>query len=295
MKGKSIAVVLLVTAWQVAQAEPVFMPQAASVLKAKQGEVGVGAQFGYQNSEIATSPGTTYKNRVWQVPLFIRYGIREDLETRLAIPYVNAIDSSEGLASTRNANAGLGNIQIGAKWNFLKGQVPLAAALDLDLPTANPSKHPGALGQRYSNQLQQGFNGHVQLIADTPMMADFLTGHAQVGYMNTGTYTTTLLTRFNPSDLLTFGASLDFSLKRWVENLSVSGEAVGNTALNHSKTHSTKNGNDLGTVLEAGPAVRYQCGSVRTYAGYLMDAGKATFRAYNYRVNFGVSVLFGGH
>jgi hypothetical protein len=79
-----------------------------------------------------------------------------------------------------------------------------------------------------------------------------------------------------------------------VDHLSIAGEFVGNSALNHSKTNGDTNGNDKGTVLEAGPSVRYQMGSVRTYAGLLLDAGRATFRAYNYRVNFGVSMLWGG-
>ena len=286
---------MLVTAWQSAQAEPVFMPQAQSVMLAKQGEAGVGAQFGYQNSEIIGAPGTSYTDRVWHVPLFARYGITDVLETRLLLPITRAIDSSEGQSSSYNANTGIGNIQVGAKWNFLKAApLPLAAALDLDLPTANSKNNPAALGWRYSNQIQQGFNTHLQLIADTPKMRDMLQGHAEIGYMNTATYTTAVDTRFNPSDLFTFGASVDVSLQHWVDHLSVSGEMIGNTALDHSKTNGTENGGDKGTVLEAGPAVRYQIGPVRTYAGFLLDAGDPTFRAYNSKVNFGFSMLWGG-
>jgi hypothetical protein len=296
MKGKAIVGIVLMTAWQTAQAEPVFMPQAQSVLEAKQLELGVGGQFGYQLSEIETSPGTTFKDRVWQVPLMARYGVTDTVESRLIVPITRAVDSSEGVASSRSANTGFGNIQLGTKWNFLKeAPLPMAVALDLDLPTTNSKNNPGSLGQRYSNQIQQGFNAHLQLIADTPRVADILQGHAMMGYMNTATYTMAADTRFNPSDLMTFGASVDVSLKRWVDHLSLSGEMVGNTALNHSKTNGTLNGNDKGTVLEAGPALRYQSGRIRTYVGVLADAGKATFRAYNYRVNFGVSLLCGGH
>jgi opacity protein-like surface antigen len=295
MKGTALFSVMLVTAWQTVQAEPVFMPQAQSVMQAKQGEAGVGAQFGYQKSEIETAPGTTFTNRVAHIPLFARYGVTDAVETRLVVPITRAIDSSEGLASSHKSDTGLGNIQMGAKWNFLKAMFPLAAALDLDLPTANSKNNPASLGWRYSNQIQQGFNTHLQLIADTPKLQDMLEGHAEIGYMNTATYTTSADTRFNPSDLFTFGASVDLSLKRWVNNLSVSGEMVGNTALNHSKTNGNTNGNDKGAVLEAGPAVRYQMGPVRTYAGVLFDAGNATFRAYNTRVNLGVSMLWGTH
>jgi hypothetical protein len=295
MKAKALFTVVLMTTWQAAEAEPVFMPQAVSVVQAKQTEVGVGAQFGYQNSEIIGSPGTSFKNRVWQIPVFARYGVTDSIETRLAVPIVKAVDSSEGLSSTRNADSGLGSLQIGAKWNFLKGIVPMAAVLDLDLPTANPSNNPGALGERYNNQLQQGFNGHLQLVADSPMFAKILSAHGEVGYMNTATYTTASKSRFNPSDLVTFGLSLDMSLKHWVEGLSASAEMVGNTCVTHSRTDAMINGNDMGTVLEVGPALRYQRGSWRTYAGFLADDGKAAFRAYNYRVNFGISMLFGGH
>jgi hypothetical protein len=296
MKGKAILGVLCMTAWQSAQAEPVFMPQAQSVLQAKQVEVGVGGQFGYQLSEIETNPGTTYKDRVWSFPLSARYGITDTVESKLLIPITRAVDSSEGLSSNRYANTGLGNIQLGTKWNLCKeARFPLAAALDLDLPTSNSRRNPGALGPRYNNQLQQGFNAHLQLVSDTPKVSDMIQGHAQLGYMNTATYTTAADTRFNPSDLFTFGASVDFDLKRWVEHLSVAGEMVGNTALNHSKTNGDRNGDDKGMVLEAGPSVRYQIGSVRTYAGVLADAGPATYRAFNYRVNFGASLLFGGH
>lgn len=294
MKGKALFGVLLMTAWQAAQAEPVFMPQAASVLQGKQVEAGVSPQFGYQSSEIDNSPGTTFKDRVWMYQVFGRYGVTDNLETKLSVPIVHAIDSSEGLASTHNEDGGIGNMQVGAKYNFLNAPLPLAAALDLDLPTANPSNNPAALGMRYNNQVQQGFNAHLQLIADTPMWADMVTGHAEMGYMNTATYTTATQDRFNPSDLFTFGASIDLSLKRVTEGLSASAEMVGNTCLTHSRTDGTINGNDMGTVVEAGPAVRYQRGSVRTWAGVLEDAGNSTFRAYNYRVNFGASLLFGG-
>jgi hypothetical protein len=295
MKGKAILSVVIFTAWQAAQAEPVFLPQAQSVLHAKQIEAGVGGQFGYQLSEIETSPGTTYKDRVWSIPFSARYGVTDVIESKLMIPIVQAVDSSEGISSNRFSSTGLGNMQIGTKWNFLKEMpFPLAAALDLDLPTANSRNNPGALGMRYNNQLQQGLNTHLQLVADSPKVAEMMTAHAQLGYMNTATYTTAADTRFNPSDLFTFGASVDLDLKRWVDHLSVSGEMVGNTALNHSKTNGDTNGNDKGTVLEVGPAMRYQLGPVGTYAGVLLDQGSATFRAYNYRVNFGVSMLWGG-
>src|SRR5262249_43810046 len=99
----------------------------------------------------------------------------------------------------------------------------------------------------------------------------------------------------NPSDLLTYGASLDFDLKKWVNGLMASGELAGNIALTHSRTNATiDSGNSMGSVLEAGPAVRYQRGAWRTKAGVLIDAGPATYRAYNYRLLAGVSYLFGG-
>jgi hypothetical protein len=296
MNGKAILGVVLMTAWQSAQAEPVFLPQARSVLQAKQMEAGVGAEFGYQASELDTAPGTTYKDRVWQLPLFARYGITDALESKLTLPITRAVDSAEGLSSARNADTGIGNIQMGAKWNVLKeARFPLAAALDLDLPTANSHNNSAPLGERYNNQLQQGFNAHLQVIADTPKAHDMLQGHAALGYMNTATYTTSADTRFNPSDLFTFGAGLDVDLSRWMNHLTVAGEMVGNTALNHSKTNGNFNGNhDMGTVLEVGPALRYQMGAMRTYAGVLVDAGPATYRAYNYKVNFGVSMLWGG-
>jgi hypothetical protein len=276
-----------------AQAEPVFQPQAASVLKQKQIEIGTGGQFGFQKSELVGGAGTTYKNRVWHIPLMARYGILDNLESRLVIPYTSAKDTSEGLVSTRNVGDGIGNIQLGAKWNAVSVPSPLALALTFDLPTANPKNNPGALGWRYSGQIQQGFNTHLQVIGDTPVIADLLVGHASLGYMNTGKYTTTTRARFNPSDLLTFNAAAELRLHRWVNQLSVLGEVVGNTALNHSKTNATTNGNDKGTVLAAGPSLQYQYGPVRTYAGVLFDAGKTTFRAYNQRVHFGVSLVFG--
>ena len=83
-----------------------------------------------------------------------------------------------------------------------------------------PATIEAALGERYSNQLQQGFNTHLRPVADSPKVCDMLRGHAQVGYMNTATYTTAADTRFNPSDLMTFGAGIDLDLKRWVNNLT---------------------------------------------------------------------------
>jgi len=295
MKSTAITAALLVSVFQYAQAEPVFMPQAASVLKGHQAQTGVGGQFGYQSYELEGAPGTVYKNRVWQIPVFARVGLMDDAEAKLMVPIVHAIDSKEGSSGYHNEDGGLGNMQVGAKWNFLKGMIPVAAALDLDLPTANSKNNPGSLGERYSNQLQQGFNTHLQLIADSPLMADRVTGHVAVGYMNTATYTTSFKSQFNPSDLMTFGASVDVRLHAVMEGLSSSLELVGNTALNHSKTNGSMNGNDKGTVLEIGPALRYQHNAMGTYAGFLADAGKSTFRAYNYRVNFGVSYLFGAH
>jgi len=287
------AAAILCSVGTFAQAEPVFQPQAASFLKQKQAEIGVGGQFGFQKSELEGSAGTTYKNRVWHIPLTARYGILDTLEGRLLVPFTSAKDTSEGTASSRNVGDGIGNIQVGAKWNAISAPLPLALALNFDLPTANSKNNRGALGWRYSNQIQQGFNTHIQVVSDTPVFFDFLLGHASLGYMNTGKYTTTARTRFNPSDLITFNSAVELRLHRWVHNLSVMGEVVGNTALNHSKTNATTNGSDKGTVLAAGPSIRYQVGQIRTYTGLLLDAGKPTFRAYNYQVHFGASLLFG--
>jgi len=152
--------------------------------------------------------------------------------------------------------------------DFLNAPMPLALGLDLDLPTANSANNKAATGWRYSNQVQQGFNTHLFLVADTQKVSDLWTGHAMVGYMNTGTYTTSSQSRFNPSDLLTFGASVDLDMAKLISGLSGSLDFVGNTGLNHSKTQGTMNGSDLGTVLEVGPALRYQMGSWRTQAVY---------------------------
>jgi hypothetical protein len=288
------AVFLSMTSLSV-HAEPVFMPQAASVVKQKQLETGVDVQYGYEKSELASSPGTTFLDRTMTIPFWARYGIMDNLESHLLVPFVHAIDSSEGVSSFHNEDGGLGNMQVGAKWNFKSAPMPLALGVDLDLPTANSANNVAATGWRYSNQIQQGFNAHLFLAADTPVYNDLLSGHAMLGYMNTATYTTATGTRFNPSDLFTFGASVDLDLKKWVNGLTASGEMVGNTALTHSRTNSTVNGgNDMGQVLEAGPALRYQLGAWRTKAGVMVDAGPATYRAYNYRYLLGVSYLFGG-
>ncbi len=277
-------------------AEPVFMPQAASVVKQKQLETGVDVQYGYQKSELAGTAGTTFLDRTLTVPVWARYGVLDNLETRLLIPFVHAIDSSEGVSSTHNEDGGLGNMQIGAKWNFRAAPWPVSLGVDLDLPTANSANNVAPTGWRYSNQIQQGFNGHLFVAADTPEAMDMISGHLSVGYMNTATYTTASESRFNPSDLLTFGASVDCDMKKWVKGLSASGEMVGNTALTHSRTNSAiDGGHDMGQVLEAGPALRYQMGAWRTKAGVMIDAGPSTYRAYNYRALFGVSYFFGAH
>jgi hypothetical protein len=276
-------------------AEPVFAPQAASFVKQKQLEVGVDAQYGYQKSELESSVGTTFNDRVLMVPVWARYGIMDNLESHLSLPFVHAIDSSEGISSVHNEDGGLGNMQLGAKWNFKPAPLPLALGLDLDLPTANSANNVAATGMRYSSQIQQGFNTHLFLAADHALVPDLLMAHGSIGYMNTATYTTAGKSRFNPSDLLTYSASLELDMKKWVDGMSASGELVGNTALTHSRTDATVDGgHDMGQVIEAGPALRYQKGSWRTKLGVLFDAGPATYRAYNYRTLFGVSYLFGG-
>jgi hypothetical protein len=283
----------LVTSVQWVQAEPVFMPQASSAMSSKQWEVGTGAEIGYQRYDIEGSAGTDYSDRVWNFPLRARLGVTDTVESRLEIPLTYAVSKSEGATSTRYDDFGLGNIQLGAKWNFLKKVWPLAAMVNFDLPTANPAHHPASLGRRYNGQLQQGFNTHVGLVADSPLFAELVRLHGSVGYLHTGRYRTTSNVRFNPSNLATFGASVEMVLEKWVPHLSMAGELVGSTALNHSETDSVKNGADKGTVLEAGPSLRYQMGSVGLHAGLLFDAGPATFRAYNMRGDFGMSLQFG--
>src|SRR5437016_8500524 len=88
------------------RAEPVFMPQAASVVKQKQLETGVDIQYGYQKSELENSPGTTFLDRTVTIPLWARYGILDNLESHLLVPIVHAIDSSEGISSSHNENGG---------------------------------------------------------------------------------------------------------------------------------------------------------------------------------------------
>jgi hypothetical protein len=293
---RTIAVSLVFMSFNsLAMAEPVFMPQAASVVKQKQLETGVDFEYDYQKSELSASPGTTFNDRAVRVPFWARYGILDNLEARLALPFVHAIDSSEGTSSRHDEDGGLGNMKLGAKWNFKPMPMPIAVGLDFDLPTANSKNNVAATGNRYTHQIEQGFNAHLFLASDHPLIPDLLTTHLMVGYMNTGTYTTASKSRFNPSDLFTYGASLDFEMKKWVNGLTASGEMVGNTALTHSKTQGTVNGgNDMGQVLEAGPALRYEKGSWRTKLGVLFDAGPSTYRAYNTRLMTGVSYLFGG-
>jgi hypothetical protein len=293
---RSIATALILFAMcSRAHAEPVFMPQAASVVKQKQLETGIDVQYGYQSSELQANPGTTFLDRTLTIPAFARYGVTDAVETHLLVPYVHAIDSAEGITSFHNEDGGLGNMQVGAKWNLISVPMPLALGVDLDLPTANTANNTAALGWRYNAQTPQGFNAHVFLAADTPMYGDLVSGHGMLGYMNTATYTTATGTRFNPSDLVTFGASVDLELKKWVSGLTASVEMVGNIATTHSRTSDTvSGGNDMGSVLEAGPALRYQIGSWRTQAGILFDEGPATYRAYNFRTLVGISYLFGG-
>jgi len=274
-------------------AEPVFMPQATSVFKRGQGEIGLHTQYGYQKYELTGLPGTTYITRVWHFPIFARYNVLDRLETRLLIPLTQAEDSSVGAFPSNNKDFGLGNIQAGAKWNLLTGRLPLAVGLDLDFPTANPRNNPGALGWRYNWQGQQGFNGHLYVAMDVPLVIDAVTAHASVGYMKTGSYTTASRSRFSPSDLATLKGAVTFALDPWVKKLSLSAESVVVSAVNKSRTDHIKNGATEGTVIEAGPALRYQYGRVRTHAGLMIDMGKTEFRAYNYRVAFGASLAFG--
>ena len=292
MKRTAIFSLLGMMVAAMACAEPVFLPQAVSVQKKGQIEAGVDGMFGYQTYELSGAPGTTFKDRVWTMPVWARYGVTDSLETKLTVPYTWATAASEGNSSTHLVDSGFGNLQVGAKWNAVTAPVPLAVALTLDLPTANPSNNPAALGWRYTSQVQQGFNAHLQLVADTPAYGP-VKGHATVGYMNTATYTKSDKVRYNPSDLASYGAGVDMNLDSLVKDLAVSGEFIGYSALTYSRTGGTVDGNTLGTVLEAGPAIRYQFGRIKTHAGVLYDAGKATFRAYNYRVDFGASVLFG--
>src|SRR5437016_4572201 len=132
----STAALLSFLSWTV-HAEPVFMPQAASVLKHNQLEAGINGMFGYQSSSLLGFPDTTSIDRVWHVPVYGRYGVLDNLETHLLIPVTIAVDSQEGTTSSRHSETGLGNVQVGAKWNFVSAPMPLAAALDVDLPTAN--------------------------------------------------------------------------------------------------------------------------------------------------------------
>lgn len=275
-------------------AEPVFMPQAESVLTRHQTEIGLGGQFGYQISEYVGSPGTTYKNRVWHIPLMVRHAISSDGEARLLIPITRAVDSSEGTLSSRDADTGLGNVQIGGKWNFLKGAIPVAAVLDMDLPTANPRHNAASLGWRYSTQIQQGLNIHPHVVGDFPLIKDRLKAHALVGYMYTGSYKMTSGTRFYPGDLITFSTALELEMKDKVPGISVAAEMLGNTAISHSKTGSTRNSGDRGTVIGVGPSVRYSSQKYQAWTGLLIDAGDATYSAYNYRVHFGAAYRFGG-
>src|SRR5947207_1331052 len=124
MKRSSLGALIIILMNTVAHAEPVFLPQAASVVKQKQVEAGVNAQFGYQKSEIQNSPGTTFINRVWHFPIWARYGVTDTVESHLLVPITRAIDSSEGTSSTRHSDSGLGNMQIGVKWNFKPAPMP---------------------------------------------------------------------------------------------------------------------------------------------------------------------------
>lgn len=275
-------VFLLGVAGENISAEPLTLQPALPTVKDCQWEIGLSNVY-YAEYELSSAPGTEYKLRTTNIPLLVKYGLLENWEVALSIPYY-ARDYSESGGADSDEN-GLGDIILGTKSTFFQDEAfAWGGNLAFSLPTGDAEKGLG-----------EGFNTEGTLL----FLWDWetLKIHLNTGYTYTGTYDIPVLgteIEINPGERFNYGLGIELPWG-YSKALSILTELNGRTVTKREKADSEVADSD-GTAWEFVPAIAYQTEQWKSKLGVAIataDEDERIYdRAYDWKLILQLTRLF---
>lgn len=261
-------------------AEP-LVTEKATTLKSKSCEVELNATYSYDKWTYDEIPDVEYSRWTIRTPLEIRYGMLDNLEGLLGVPFISwerTIDMADSSDSV--SESGFGQIAIGGKYNFYtpkKTSTWLALAFKTELPTGDVDKGLG-----------QGLNYVIEFLG-TEIRKPWR-GNINLGYVIKTEFTqesTGTERDIDPGDPIFYNFAFEYLLKDY----SFVGELAG-TSFNKSKIQGVKQAETNGSTLDLIIGLAYGKNPIKLKGGVAIAVGDETYRTYDWKIILGSSYIF---
>ncbi|MCK9582007.1 MAG: transporter [Endomicrobiales bacterium] len=279
-------------------AQPLLLEQATNVVPQKTLEVGID-NLSYQ-SDVAEITNSTIKltNTALIIPVVARYGVTNDIEAMLTIPYMSLSQKLEiGGNSATTEDAQLADIHIAGKKTIVLPESwgltgwNLGAMLDLSLPT-------GSQSDKFTTEFRNGMNIKPLVAASKNFSSNVsfakeLTFNANISYNLTGEYEPKSWgVKLDPADVLEIGVGAESpcvlvnGLNRILElnYRTLSEQKVAGTAI------AGTSGSQMDLVL--GARYTFLSGLLKSKLGFVLALGDEKYRTYDYKIVAGVTYLW---
>jgi len=279
-------------------AQPLLLEQATNVVPQKTLEVGID-NLTYQ-SDVTEITNSTIKftNTALIIPVVARYGVTNDIEAMLTIPYMSLsqkLEISGNSATTEDAQladihiAGKKTIVLPESWGLTGWN--LGAMLDLSLPT-------GSQSDKFTTEFRNGMNIKPLVAASKNFspnvsFAKELTFNANISYNLTGEYEPKSWgVKLDPADVFEIGVGAESpcvlvnGLNRILElnYRTLSEQKLAGTAI------AGTSGSQMDLVL--GARYTFLSGLLKSKLGFVLALGDEKYRTYDYKIVAGVTYLF---
>ena len=261
-------------------AEP-LVTEKATTLKSKNCEVELNATYGYDKWTYDEIPDVEYSRWTIKTPLEVRYGILDDLEGLLEIPFISWKRTVDMVGSSDSeSESGFGQIGIGGKYNFYaseKTSTWLALVFKTELPTGDIDKGLG-----------QGLNYVIEFLG-TEIRKPYR-GSINLGYIIRTEFTqesTGTEMDIDLGDPIFYNLAFEYLLKDY----SFVGELAG-TSFNKSKIQGVKQAETNGSTLDLVIGLAYGKNPIKLKGGVAIAVGDETYRTHDWKIILGSSYIF---
>lgn len=261
-------------------AEP-LVTEKATTLKSKNCEVELNATYGYDRWTYEEIPDVEYSRWSIKTPLEVRYGILNNLEGLLEIPFISWKRTVDMVGSSDSeSESGLGQIGIGGKYNFYaseKTSTWLALAFKTELPTGDVEKRLG-----------QGLNYGIEFLG-TEIRKPYR-GNINLGYIIKTEFTdesTGTERDIDLGDPIFYNIAFEYLLKDY----SFVGELAG-TSFKRSKIDGVKQADTNGSTLDLVVGLAYAKTPFKLKGGVAIAVGDETYRTHDWKIILGSSYIF---
>jgi len=261
-------------------AEP-LVTEKATTLKSKNCEVELNATYGYDKWTYDEIPDVEYSRWTIKTPLEVRYGILDDLEGLLEVPFISWKRTVDMVGSSDSeSESGFGQIGIGGKYNFYaseKTSTWLALAFKTELPTGDVDKGLG-----------QGLNYVIEFLG-TEIRKPYR-GSINLGYIIRTEFTdesTGTERDIDLGDPIFYNIAFEYLLRDY----SFVGELAG-TSFNKSKIQGVKQAETNGSTLDLVIGLAYGKNPLKLKGGVAVAVGDETYRTHDWKIILGSSYIF---